>query len=115
MARKVSPQAIKARQQPVRTTPPADPYDVPPPAQKDAKPQDYLGMWSMFMIVLGISMVAKLGPVTGVIAGAVIGGVLGQVLPVNDEGKRLPMPVAAGLIFVGLILIVIGLLFVGKK
>jgi hypothetical protein len=74
----------------------------------DPKAQDYVGMWAIFMVVLGVCMVARLAPWMGAVAGAVLGGGLGQVLPVRDDGKRIPMPVAAGLIIVGLVLILIG-------
>jgi len=90
---------------------------TPTPASRsqrvDPDAQDYIGMWAMFMVVLGICLVAKLPAWIGALAGAILGGGLGQVLPKRGDGKRVPLPAAAGMIIVGLVLILIG--FLTKK
>ena len=117
MARKVDVKKFKQAQ----SNPTAGPSDIPlpPPPQPrgdgDSKPQDFLAMWAVFMVVLGIGMLVKLPPWMAAVAGAVLGGVLGQVLPVRDDGKRLPMPVAAALTGVGLLLVLVGILMAGKR
>ena len=79
----------------------------------DPKAQDYMGIWAIFMVVLGICLVAKVPAWIGALAGAILGGGLCQVLPVRGDGKRIPTPAAAGMIIVGLVLILIG--FLTKK
>ena len=96
MARKVNVQ---------KTRTPAGPV-----APVDPKAQDYMGMWGIFMVVLGICLIAKVPAWIGAVAGAVLGGGLGQVLPVRDDGKRLPVPAAAGMIIAGLIFTLISFL-----
>ena len=81
-----------------------------PSAPVDPKAQDYMGMWGIFMVVLGICLIAKLTPWIGAVAAAILGGGLGQVLPVRADGKRLPVPAAAGMIIAGLVLTLISLL-----
>jgi ABC-type proline/glycine betaine transport system permease subunit len=74
-----------------------------------------MGMWAMFMVVLGINLVAHVNPGISALISAIVAGGLGQVLPTGKDGKRVPMQVAAGLMIVGLILIVVSFLLGGKK